>query len=190
MFSGPILHLPGNHDLAAPMAPLLRPPLTVRLGVWEIIGFDTHEDHRVEGGLDAAGRHALAARVAGSAAAHVLLACHHPPVAIGCPWLDEHRIADGHELLESVAAHDRVRGLVFGHVHQEVTASFAGLAVLGTPSTCFQFEPGSGRFAIDRSPRTGLPGYRWLELHADGALTSAVHRLAGYAMNIDSSHGS
>ncbi|MFU8814141.1 MAG: phosphodiesterase, partial [Pseudomonadales bacterium] len=150
----------------------------------------THVDGQAQGLLGAARRQALLARIASATGAHILLACHHPPLSIDSPWLDQQRIPDGRELLESVAADDRVRGLVFGHVHQEVTTRFAGLAVLGTPSTCFQFEPGSQRFAIDRSPRSGVPGYRWLELHADGALASDVRRADGYAMNIDLPHRS
>jgi 3',5'-cyclic-AMP phosphodiesterase len=190
LYAGPVLHLPGNHDYQAPMDAALQPSTELRLGNWEIIGFDTHADGRVEARFGAADLDRLAARLAATAADHVLLACHHPPLDVGCAWLDPHRIGGGRELLESCAAHGRVRGLVFGHVHQEVSARFGPLAVLGTPSTCFQFAPGTARFTIDRSPLTGLPGYRWLELSADGSLHSAVRRLEGYALNIDLSDGS
>jgi 3',5'-cyclic-AMP phosphodiesterase len=190
LFPGPVLHLPGNHDFAQPMSALLRPLANLRLGGWDLIGFDTHQDGRVEGGLEDIEWRALKARLAATDSEHVLLACHHAPLDIDCPWLDQHRIPDGRQLLEFCAAHGRVRGLVFGHVHQEVDASFGPVAVLGTPSTCFQFEPRSPRFAIDRSARSGLPGYRWLELHADGSLLSEVRRLDGYALNIDLSDGS
>jgi 3',5'-cyclic-AMP phosphodiesterase len=189
-FAGPIVHLAGNHDYQAPLAAVLAPLSQLRLGDWEIIGFDTHADGQVEARFDAAHRARLVARIGASAARHILLACHHPPVEVGCPWLDPHRIREGRELLESCAAHDRVRGLVFGHVHQEVTARFGHLAVLGTPSTCFQFEPHAPRFAIDRSPRSGQPGYRWLELHADGGLRSEVRRVERYALSIDTSERS
>ncbi len=184
-FRGPVLHLPGNHDLLAPMAPLLCEPPSLAVGSWEILGFDTHVDHRTEAALGVRGRRALEARIRGSSARFLLLACHHPPVAVGCPWLDKDCIPEGHELLESCAAHPRVRGLVFGHVHQQVETAHGPVAVLGTPSTCFQFEPGSRSFAIDRSARTGVPGYRWLELHPDGALTSETHRLTGFELSID-----
>jgi Icc protein len=52
---------------------------------------------------------------------------------------------------------------------------------MGTPSTCFQFAPHSATFAIDDAG----PGYRWLELHADGSLESRVGRASGFALNID-----
>ena len=184
-FPGPVLYLPGNHDLTEPLTRVLGAAEALRLGAWEVIGFDSHVDHRTEAGLDDAERQDLAAHVRASEADHVLLVCHHHLLPVGCPWLDKDRIPGGRELLESCAAHPRVRGLVFGHVHQEVQATIGGMSVLGTPSTCFQFEPSSEGFSIDRSPDTGRPGYRWLVLHPDGTLESTVCRLAGYTLNID-----
>jgi 3',5'-cyclic-AMP phosphodiesterase len=184
-FQGPVLHLPGNHDLSAPMFRELDGAATLRLGAWDIIGFDSHGDHRTEACFDAAARRDLERRIRTSQADHVLLVCHHPPVPVGCPWLDKDCIPDGLELLESCAADGRVRGLLFGHVHQQVDAQHGSLAVLGTPSTCFQFEPGSQRFTIDGSEARGVPGYRWLTLHDDGELHSEVRRLAGYPLHLD-----
>ncbi|MFW6094696.1 MAG: 3',5'-cyclic-AMP phosphodiesterase, partial [Pseudomonadota bacterium] len=108
----------------------------------------------------------------------------------GCPWLDKDRISAGRELLESCAAEGRVRGLVFGHLHQVVTARRGAMAVLGTPSTCFQFEPASASFAVDRDADTGAPGYRWLELGTDGVLTSEVRRLGAFDPDNDASERS
>ena len=81
-----------------------------------------------------------------------------------------------------------MRGLVFGHVHQAVAARHGGVALFGTPSTCFQFAPGSAAFAIDRSPGSSEPGYRWLTLHHDGGLESELRRLRDYPLNIDLSN--
>jgi len=189
-FSGPVLHLPGNHDFGELLATQLRPAPQLSLAGWDIIAFDTHLDGRDEGAVAAAERRALGSRIAASRARHILLACHHPLLPIGCPWLDRHHVPDGRELLTACAADERVRGLVFGHVHQEVSARFEGIALFGTPSTCFQFEPGSRSFSIDRSPDAGRPGYRWLELAADGNLRTEVRRLDGCTLNIDLSDGS
>ncbi|MDZ7668524.1 MAG: metallophosphoesterase [Gammaproteobacteria bacterium] len=194
-FSGPVLHLPGNHDLSAPFARLFGARDAIGAGAWEIVGFDSHADYRPEASFDSAARQALAERIRSSRAAHILLACHHPPMPVGCPWLDKDCIPEGLELLESCAAagrrpdaaDTRVRGLVFGHVHQQVDERVGGLRVLGSPSTCFQFEPGSSGFAIDRAGERGLPGYRWLILHPDGELHTEVRRLSGYSLNLDMS---
>ena len=185
VYAGPVMYLAGNHDLSGPLAATLGTLDTLRLGSWAVIGFDTHRDHRTEAELDDVRRGALMARIGGWDAEHVLLVCHHHPLPVGCPWLDKDCIPLGFELLESCAAESRVRGLAFGHVHQEVRTEAAGLPVLGAPSTCFQFQPGSERFAIDRSPQSGRPGYRWLMLHPDGTLASRVRRVADYPLNID-----
>ena len=47
------------------------------------------------------------------------------------------------------------------------------LRILASPSTCFQFAPGSERFTLDDAE----PGWRWLTLHADGAIETRVGRL-------------
>ena len=112
-------------------------------------------------------------------AKHLLVATHHPPVEIGCPWLDRDRIQNGHELLEWMAEHGRIRALVFGHAHQELNLKHRHLSLLGTPSTCIQFEPGSSRFSVDEQK----PGYRWLLLGEDGSVRSEVRRVADYPLN-------
>ncbi|MEQ8913586.1 MAG: metallophosphoesterase [Pseudomonadales bacterium] len=184
----PRLVLPGNHDLGAPLAEVFGQADSLRLGGWTVIGFDTHVDDRPEGSLDAAARDHLAVRLEAAGTDHVLLACHHPPLPVGAPWLDKDRLADGESLLESWRARGSVRALAYGHVHQQVDVVHHGLTLLATPSTCFQFEPGSRRFAIDRSADSGRPGYRWLELHADGRVRTEVGR-CDLTLNIDLTDG-
>ena len=57
----------------------------------------------------------------------LLVALHHPPLAIGDPMLDAIALTEGTDLLEMLQASGRLRGLVFGHVHQH-----------------WQADPGSG----------------------------------------------
>jgi 3',5'-cyclic-AMP phosphodiesterase len=185
--SCPCLVLPGNHDLAEPFEAVFGSTPAIKLDGWRLLGFDSHRDDTARAWFDAAARRALARRL-DDGDGHVLLACHHPPVSVGAPWLDKDRLTEAEELLDSWRAHGSVRALAFGHVHQQVEATHDGIRLLGTPSTCFQFEPGSKRFAIDRSPDTGRPGYRWLELHAGGAVTSRVAR-CDLTLNIDLTDG-
>ncbi len=181
--TGPVLLLPGNHDESGAMGELLEPAPTVTLGAWTLIGFDSHVDGRPEAAVSAAERQALeaACEQAGVAGQHVLLATHHPPISIGCPWLDKDRIQDGPELLEWLAEHTTVVAMVFGHAHQVIEEQRHGLRLLGTPSTCFQFLPHSESFSIDRAK----PGYRWLTLHGDGSLGSEVKRVDDYPLELE-----
>ncbi len=67
-----------------------------------------------------------------------------------------------------------VKGIVCGHVHQDMNVMHKGIRVMATPSTCVQFKPQSDDFALD----TVSPGWRELTLHANGEITTQVQRLA------------
>lgn len=64
-----------------------------------------------------------------------LLAMHHPPVAVGIPFLDHMRLLDADALAEVVTAHPRVARVLCGHVHRTITAPFATTLVTVAPST-------------------------------------------------------
>lgn len=186
-FAGPVLVLPGNHDESGPMARYGGERALLQFPAWTVIGVDSHENGQPGARLTSADLHSLReqCRQAAAESKRVLIVAHHPMLDVGCPWLDKDRIKNGGELLEWCAGSTRVRGVVFGHVHQIVERRYKGITVLGTPSTCFQFAPGSARFAIDETTASRQPGYRWLELQADGTIVSVVGRVTDYPLNID-----
>jgi Icc protein len=57
-----------------------------------------------------------------------------------------------------------------GDVHQDTTVSVGGVPLITTPSTCFQFQPGSEKPALGDQ----APGFRVLELDGDGFTTRVV----------------
>ena len=139
-----------------------------------LVALDSHEDDKPQSLITEIDRQALSQAVAGTQSRHILLATHHPLVEVQCPWLDRDRIVGPLELLNwlNQEANERLRGAVFGHAHQEVQAMVGPWPVFGVPSTCFQFQPQSARFALD-----GLaPGYQWLELQDDGKIIRTVRR--------------
>jgi Icc protein len=180
-YRGPMLWLAGNHDLSAPLN-RQRPDVDeLRLGDWSVVAIDTHVDN-AEGGLVAeAELERLRERLARSSARFVVVAGHHPPVPLGTPWLDTGCIANGAALLELFAGDPRVKAYVCGHVHQETATLHRGLSLLTTPSTCFQFVARTERFSVDTTP----PGWRWLDLAADGTLTTRVGRATDFAVTLD-----
>jgi len=180
-FQGPMLCLPGNHDLLTPMQGLLSNPSVLHLPGWDIVGLDSHVDDATEADVAEQDVAAVQACLAAAGGRHVLIATHHPPIVVGSPWLDKDRIQNGAELLESLAEHADVKGMVFGHAHQVVESAYRDIVLLGTPSTCFQFAPHTQTFSIDDT----MPGYRWLYLHADGAVRSVVRRVADYPLSIE-----
>ena len=171
-FSGASLWLPGNHDLGAVMRASGATMSQLELGDWLIVAIDTHVDDEVSGHIDGAEVERLDGLLTRAEAPHVLICGHHPPMAVGTSWLDTQVIDNAAELLATLERHERVRGYLFGHIHQAFEAMHGGLRIIGTPSTCFQFEVGSEQFAVDDLS----PGYRWLNLRADGSIETTVHR--------------
>jgi Icc protein len=181
----PVYCMAGNHDDVALMAAHL-PGGNIRLDRefdlqgWRIVLLDT----RVAGSpagcvarteLERLGR-ALGEHEDGPA----LVFLHHQPIPVGSPWIDAMMVENADELFGALAPHRNVRALVCGHIHQAFTGVRAGIAVLGTPSTCAQFVPNHDRYAIDACP----PGFRWFDLHADGHYDTGVLRLAHVAPTI------
>ena len=171
----PVLCVPGNHDVRAVMRSVLSAlPFhycaSIRLGNWLIIGMDSCVDDSAHGSVDAAELLRAQAEIDESEADHVLVCVHHPPVAVGSRWLDGVGMKNREKFLQTMADAGRVRGVLFGHVHQAVDTRVRGIEIIGTPSTCRQFKPGSEKFAVDDNP----PAYRRVELHADGRLESTL----------------
>lgn len=184
----PLLCLPGNHDVLGVMQGAGLPMTPVEIGGWHLNWLDSHEDELPRALITEADKNSLRERLAHTQAQHVLLATHHPLVAVNAPWLDKDRIQNPVELLQWCAkccaqanpAGGDLRVVVFGHAHQAVSGQCAGIPVYGAPSTCFQFLPESEQFAVDTRP----PGYRWLHLHDDGSVETEVGRVDDFAISV------
>ncbi|MCO5763393.1 MAG: 3',5'-cyclic-AMP phosphodiesterase [Gammaproteobacteria bacterium] len=179
--------IPGNHDDPAEMALSLVGgaidlPSQVDCGPWNLVLLDSHlpgsEAGHLAGAQLAALENALTARPESPA----LVVLHHQPLPLGSPWLDELVLDNGDDLFAILDRYPRqVRGVLFGHIHQAYDGERRGVALLGAPSTCIQFLPGSLDFALD----TATPGYRWLELHPDGGIETGIERITDYPEPLD-----
>ena len=184
--AAPLLCLPGNHDVLGEMQAAGLPMAPVTLAGWDIISLDSHEDDAPRARILEADRLHTGGQFGAAPGDHILLATHHPVVAINSPWLDKDRIKNAVELVswlaeQSVRAGEpRLRAVVFGHAHQSVADSVAEVPVFGTPSTCFQFAPGSATFTVDASS----PGYRWLSLSSDGQIETQVFTVDSFPIHI------
>ncbi|MFT4614417.1 MAG: Icc protein [Bacteroidia bacterium] len=183
--------LPGNHDDRAGMERAAgdtpRMPGEIRIGGWQIVMLDSQVPGSVGGKLGQVELTRLdeALGTAAEAGLYSLVCLHHQPVAIGCGWLDEQMVSDAEVFLDILDQHDCVRGVLWGHVHQEIDRQRNGVRLLASPSTCVQFAPGCKNFKADDQP----PGYRWLDLQADGSIDSGVSRVTDVKFEVDLDSG-
>lgn len=174
----PVFCLAGNHDDPATMQDYLtggwvtRAPAVV-FDPWQIIALDTQVPGAEYGELGAERLALLRDLLAQADSAHALIALHHPPVSIDSPWMDAMGLRDAGEFFDVIGCCARVRGVVWGHVHQAFDRDRGGVRLLATPSTCVQFKPGAERYHRDYLS----PGYRRLRLLPDGRIDTVVVRV-------------
>jgi Icc protein len=101
---------------------------------------------------------------------HTLICMHHQPLPMGSAWLDGVGLRDTENFLACIDQHRQVRGVLWGHVHQESDRVREGVRFMSTPSTCSQFLPESDSFALDNQP----PGSRWLILEPQGGIQTDI----------------
>lgn len=172
------LWLPGNHDnLPAMEAAFLRGrsrPRVARAGAWCIVMLDSRIPGAVGGHLAESELTLLRQALEASRGEHVLVCLHHHPVDIGCAWLDGQRVANADALFGVLDDFSQVRGLLWGHIHQQIDIERKGVKLMASPSSCIQFAPGQEDFKLDRLN----PGYRWLQLYKDGQIDTGVSRIS------------
>jgi len=105
---------------------------------------------------------------------HILIVMHHHPIPMNSEWIDNHCLINQEQLWQAINDAKLVKGIVFGHVHQSVDAEKDGVRLLGCPSTSVQFTPQIDEFSVD----SAQPGFRYMELLANGTIKSKVHRVA------------
>ncbi len=175
----PVHCLPGNHDSPAELRnELAGPPFVHDLAShydgWLILMLDSTVAGANHGHLSETELGRLNRALAENPAAYALVCLHHHPVPHGSRWLDTVMLDNGDELFAVLARHPRVRGLLWGHVHQALDGARGRVRLMGTPSTCMQFEPDAEDFRVDSRP----PAYRWLLLGDDGSLESGIEWVA------------
>lgn len=165
----PVHCVPGNHDVRRLMqAALVNAPFhycdSADLGSWLMIGLDSCVSGSAGGQVSNDELERMDRAIDASDARHVVVCLHHPPALMRSKWLDTVGLDNADQFLERVNAQDKVRLVLFGHVHQHYDQQHGNVRVLGTPSTCAQFKPRSDEFTLD----TRGAAYRRLTLHPNG----------------------
>ncbi len=176
----PVVAIPGNHDepgaWPAARGGFGAVPATLEAGRWRLHLLDTRIPQQPHGRLGEAVLAWLESALAAAPDTHHVLFMHHPPLATGAGWIDAMGLLDADALWALLARSAPVAAIVCGHVHQNLDTWHRGTRVLTTPSTCVQFAPNSACYAVDAR----APGFRVIDLGADGSVTTAVQRVRGW----------
>ncbi len=185
-FGVPVYCLPGNHDLPQVMAECLNQgtissPKWITRGNWLIMMLDSTIRGEEGGHLSEAELQQLQQGLERYPDHHALICLHHHPVPIGSAWMDRMALDNPERFFSLLQRFPNVRGILWGHIHQAYDARYRGMRLMGSPSTCIQFEPRVDHFGIDDE----APGLRWLELYPDGRIRSGIQRLEQIPMGLD-----
>lgn len=171
----PMIWLPGNHDVisvvesAENAVPYIK---THDVGNWRLILLDSVLPDTPNGQLGDEELDRFKKLLEETEQDHIMVCLHHHPVPIGCRWLDEQQVSDSDRFLQIVESDNRIRNVVWGHIHQEFEQQRGEVLFTSAPSTCIQFKVGSENFALTEE----LPGYRIIELSEEGSVTTEVRR--------------
>jgi Icc protein len=183
----PVLGTPGNHDTAEGLRVCLP-----RSAVDELLTFPSADELSESAGDDAWQLMLLGSAkpgeiggrfedrqldefeaALGTGQGPVLVALHHQPWPVGSPWIDRYALAAPERFHAILAAHPRVRLVLWGHVHQAVRLEVGeGQVGLGAPSTVSNSLPGRPRFTVDPAG----PACRWLRLAENGSFATGLLR--------------
>lgn len=173
--------IPGNHDSPRLLAECLDPRAGAGLriesvGGWDLMLIDSTLPNQEGGAIDDLVLQGIDSHLSANPERPALVFLHHHPLPVGSRWIDTMGAQNGAELVALAEMHANVRGILWGHIHQNFQARSGEAQLLAAPSTSVQFLPGSNSFALDTLP----PGYRWLSLHEDGLLETGIERTDGY----------
>ena len=182
----PCFWVPGNHDDFSLMQQHMFganvfPHKRVLTAHWQILLLNSAVVGKVYGVLADSELALLECAINEYPDKHLLVVLHHQPVPIGCRWLDNLGLKNAQALLDCVANHPLKKCILWGHVHQDFDETQSDIRLIATPSTCVQFAIGSEDFSAGEES----PGYRYLNLYADGRIDTLVHRVDELDYTVD-----
>lgn len=187
----PVLVLPGNHDDPARIDAIFTGSTCTAekhklVGNWQFILLNSNKPRSVSGFLSDTELDHLKTCLEQYPEHHALIGLHHPPMEVGCEWLDPIKLENDDLFINTLKNYPNVRVVICGHIHQEYEIENHGFKIISSPSTCIQFKPKSKEFALDNK----TPGFRWLKLYKDGEFDTGITRLDTMPTGLDlASHG-
>lgn len=180
----PAVWIPGNHDDIDQMDQWGSVALNrdaVYLGDWRVVLLDSTAlpDGRGSGSLSASELRRLRSELDTQADKYLLLVMHHNPITLGSVWQDAIALRNADQFWPLVETHTHVRGIVFGHVHQQWTLTHKGIPLFSSPAVAPQYKAGCSDVTLEDDPALTGPAYRIYHLQPGGKIASDTVRLVG-----------
>lgn len=176
----PVVWLEGNHDVQPAMSNILAeyshilPNKHILLGSkWQLLMLNTRVFNVPYGELSYQQLKWLDNKLAKYPDRFTLIALHHNILPTHSAWLDQHSLRNSDDLARILVKYQNIKGIVHGHIHQQVDAQWKGIPIFATPSTCIQFKPNCDQFTLDNLPQ----GWREMYLQENGEIKTLVKRL-------------
>jgi Icc protein len=178
----------GNHDSLERfrLAPLQTfPPgssgwYSVETGGFRIIILFTAAERRGKGSIERAQLDWLGSEL--GTARRALIFMHHPPVAVGIPWLDAINLQNSSEfwkVVEPFAA--CIGGIFFAHIHMQLSLARSGILLASPPAAGWQFRADPVAARAETSDE--LPGFNVIDTWETDPLQGAgTDRLPGLSV--------
>lgn len=173
-FSSKLRCIPGNHDTPSLLYNIfgLKAKSHLEINNWQLLFLSSHMKSSISGHIDEI---QLKALLDNRVAENTIIFMHHHPIPIDSHWLDQIGLQNNHTFFNILKQYKGIRGVVFGHIHQEFESYVAGIKILGTPAANpQQFLPKADTYTIDN---INSSGFRWLTLHPNGHLDTQVIRV-------------
>ena len=172
----PVSVLAGNHDIEPNMKKFLPNDWTCGECVvenWQIIMLNSAVAGEEHGFITAKEIERAKTILTTTKQDHVLICLHHQPVPVGSQWIDNIMLKNPEDFFELIDSNNKVKGILFGHVHQNFQSHYNNTTIIGSPSTCIQFQTNSTKFGLDNI----APGFRLLHLNNNGQIDTELFYL-------------
>ncbi len=173
-----IFLMPGNHDSIEEIDRLCKTKnfnndKHFSINNWIIFMFNTKKNNSPNGILYKKEIDGLKNLLNTFPTKNFMIFLHHHPIIIESESMDKMIIENSEILINIIKDNENIKGVCWGHIHQEITTKINKTKLFSTPSTCYQATPKSKSFAIDHSAK---PGYRVIKLLDDGEIKTHVAR--------------
>lgn len=172
----PVSALAGNHDILPEMQKFLPNDWTCGDCIvenWQVIMLNSAVPGKEHGFITDKEIKRAKAILTTTRQDHALICLHHQPVPVGSQWIDNIMLQNPDTLFDLIDSHEKVKGILFGHVHQNFRSKYNNITIIGSPSTCIQFQANSTNFGLDNI----APGFRLLHLHNNGQIDTELFYL-------------